>query len=79
MFYNIKAIKYIWNKKNYLGFRLHLGYGLLTLIITWIIYIIINCLLTNKGKYNEIINIKKSKKERKRKKKLNKLIKNIIH
>ena len=80
MFYNIKTIKNIWNKENYPGFGLHLGYGLLTLIITWIIYIIINCLLTNKGKYNEIINIKKSKKKEKEKKieLINKKYKSLI-
>ena len=65
LFYDIKTIKNIWNKENYPGMGLYLGYGILTAIITWVIYIIINCLLTNKGKYNEIINIKNSKKRQK--------------
>jgi hypothetical protein len=68
MFYNINTIKNIWNKENYPGFGLYLGYGLLTAIISWIIYILINCLLTNKGKYNEIISVKKSKKRQKQNK-----------
>ena len=64
MFYGIKTIKNIWNKENYPGMGLHLGYGFLSLVISWIIYIIILCLLTIKGKYNEIINIKNSKKKK---------------
>ena len=65
MFYDIKTIKNIWNKENYPGMGHHLGYGLLSLIISWVFYIIILCLLTIKGKYNEIINIKNSKKKNK--------------
>ena len=68
MLYDIKTIKNIWNKENYPGFGLHLGYGLLSLLVTWVIYLIIMCLLTNKGKYNEILNIKNSKKKSKEKK-----------
>ena len=68
MLYDIKTIKNIWNKENYPGFGLYLGYGILSLIISWIIYIIIMCLLTNKGKYNEILNIKSSKKKNNEKK-----------
>ena len=63
MLYDIKTIKNIWNKENYPGMGLYLGYGFLSLIISWFIYIIILCLLTIKGKYNEIINIKNSKKK----------------
>ena len=76
MLYDIKTIKNIWNKENYPGFGLYLGYGILSLIISWIIYIIIMCLLTNKGKYNEILNIKSSKKKNNEKK--IELIKNMI-
>ena len=65
MLYDINTIKKIWNKENYPGFGLHLGYGLLSLLISWIIYIIIMCLLTNRGKYNEIMNIKNAKKIKK--------------
>ena len=64
MFYDINTIKNIWNKENYPGMGLHLGYGILSIIISWIIYIIIMCLLTNRGKYNEIMNIKNSKKRK---------------
>ena len=63
MFYDIKTIKNIWNKENYPGIGLYLGYGILSIVITWVIYIIITCLMTNKGKYNEIMNIRKSKKK----------------
>ena len=65
MFYNINTIKNIWNKENYPGIGLYFGYGLASIIITWIIYTIFLCLLSNKGKYNEILNIKKSKKKNK--------------
>ena len=68
MLYDIKTIKNIWNKENYPGFGLHLGFGLLSLLVTWVIYLIFMCLLTNKGKYNEILNIKNSKKKSKEKK-----------
>ena len=50
MLYDIDTIKKIWNKQNYPGFGLHLGYGLLSILICWIIYIVIMCLLTNRGK-----------------------------
>ena len=63
MFYDIKTIKNIWNKENYPGIGFYLGYGIISILITWIIYIIITCLMTNKGKFNEIMNIRKSKKK----------------
>ena len=80
MFYNIKTIKNIWNKENYPGFGFHLGYGIITIIITWMIYIIIKCLLTVKGKYNEILNISKSQKKDKEQKieLINKKYKSLI-
>ena len=65
MFYDINTIKNIWNKENYPGIGLHLGYGIISILISWIIYIVIMCLLTNRGKYNEIMNIKNSKKRKK--------------
>ena len=65
MFYNINTIKNIWNKENYPGIGLYLGYGLSSIIITWIIYTIFLCIISNKGKYNEILNIRKSKKKQK--------------
>ena len=58
MFYDIKTIKNIWNKENYPGMGFYLGYGILVILIVWIIYIIFECLLSNKGKYNEILMIK---------------------
>jgi hypothetical protein len=58
MFYDISTIKSIWNKENYPGIGFYLGYGILVILIVWIIYIIIECLLSNKGKYNEILMIK---------------------
>ena len=58
MFYDIDTIKKIWNKENYPGMGFYLGYGLLVILILWIIYVIFECLLSNKGKYNEILNIK---------------------
>ena len=68
MLFNINTIKNIWNNENYPGMGLYLGYGILTSLITWIIYILITCLLTNKGKYNEIAIIRKSKKRQKQNK-----------
>ena len=65
MFYDIKTIKNIWNKENYPGMGLYLGYGLASILISWILYIIFLCLLSNKGKYNEILIIRKSKKKNK--------------
>ena len=67
MFFDIKTIQNIWNKENYPGFGLYLGYGLAACLVCWIIYILFICLLTNKGKYNEILNIKKSKKKQNKK------------
>ena len=64
MFFDIKTIQNIWNKENYPGFGLYLGYGLAACLVCWVIYILFTCILTNKGKYNEIINIKKSKKKK---------------
>ena len=63
MFFDIKTIQKIWNYENYPGFALYLGYGLASIMICWIVYIILTCLMTNKGKYNEILDIKKSKKK----------------
>jgi hypothetical protein len=63
MFFDIKTIQKIWSNKNYPGFGLYLGYGLASIMICWIVYIILTCLMTNKGKYNEILDIKKSKKK----------------
>ena len=63
MFFDIKTIQKIWNNENYPGFGLYLGYGLASIMICWIVYIILTCLMTNKGKYNEILDIKKSKKK----------------
>ena len=58
MFYDIDTIKNIWNKENYPGMGFYLGYGILVILIVWFIYIIFECLLSNKGKYNEILMIK---------------------
>jgi hypothetical protein len=58
MFYDISTIKNIWNKENYPGMGFYLGYGILVILMVWIIYIIFECLLSNKGKYNEILMIK---------------------
>lgn len=58
MFYDINTIKNIWNKENYPGMGFYLGYGILVILIVWFIYIIFECLLSNKGKYNEILMIK---------------------
>jgi len=63
MFFDMKTIQKIWSKEDYPGFGLYLGYGLASLLICWIVYIILTCLMTNKGKYNEILDIKKSKKK----------------
>ena len=63
MFYDMKTIQKIWRNENYPGFGLYLGYGLASILICWIVYIILTCLMTNKGKYNEILDIKKSKKK----------------
>jgi len=46
-FYNIKTIQNIWNKQNYPGLNIDLGYGLLACIIVWIIYKIFLCILNN--------------------------------
>ena len=63
MFFNIDVIKNIWNKENYPGFGFYLGYGLAACLVCWVIYIIFLCIMTNRGKYNEILSIKKSKKK----------------
>ena len=63
MFFDMKTIQKIWRNENYPGFGLYLGYGLASILICWIVYIILTCLMTNKGKYNEILDIKKSKKK----------------
>mgnify|MGYP002623830887 CR=1 FL=1 len=63
MFFDMRTIQKIWNNENYPSFGLYLGYGLASIIICWAVYIILTCLMTNKGKYNEILDIKKSKKK----------------
>ena len=62
MFFDIKTIKNIWNKENYPGFGLCIGYGLASCVITWVIYIIFICSMNSEGRFNQILIIKKSKK-----------------
>ena len=63
LFFDIDIIKNIWNKQNDPGFGFYLGYGLAACLVCWVIYIIFVCLMTNRGRYIEILNIKKSKKK----------------
>ena len=63
MFFDMKTIQKIWNNESYPGMGLYLGYGLASIMVCWIVYIIFTCLMTNKGKYSEILDIKKSKKK----------------
>jgi hypothetical protein len=64
MFFDVKTIQKIWNNDNYPSGGFYLGYGLAGCLVCWVIYILFNCLMTNKGKYNEIISIKKSTKKK---------------
>ena len=78
MFFDIETIRNIWNKDNYPGFGFYFGYGLCSSLICWIFYIIFNILLTNKGKYNEILSIKKSKKKDNKLKLIDKKYKSLL-
>ena len=63
MFFDMRTIQKIWSNENYPGLAQYIGFGLASIMICWIVYIILTCLMTNKGKYNEILDIKKSKKK----------------
>ena len=57
LFFDIKTIKNIWNKDNYPGLGYYLGFVFIACIITWIIYIIFLCLLTNNDKIKDILKL----------------------
>ena len=71
--------KNIWNKENYPGFGLYIGYGLASCVITWVIYIIFICSMNSEGRFNQILIIKKSKKFQNKTPVLEKMCFNFIY
>ena len=64
MFFDIRTIKKMFNK-DYPDNGFYIGLGFCACLIVWILYTIFICIITNKGKYNEILDVKKSKKKNK--------------
>lgn len=54
-FYDIKTIHNIYIKDNYPTLGYHLGYGILSCLIVWVIYKIFLCILTNDDKIQRYI------------------------
>ena len=54
-FYDIKTIKKIWNKENYPSLGYHLGFGLLSCLIVWVIYKIFLCILDNQDSIKKFL------------------------
>jgi len=54
-FYDIKTIHNIYIKDNYPNIGYHLGYGIVSCLIVWVIYKIFLCILTNDDKIQRYI------------------------
>ncbi len=55
LFFNIKTISKIYTKENFPGVDYYLLYGFLTLLITFVLYRLLYCLISNNDKVSEII------------------------
>ena len=66
MFFDIRTIKRMWRDDNYPDYTFYFGFSVCAILIVWILYIVFTCVMTNKGKYNEILDIEKAKKPNKR-------------